>query len=36
MENHYKTPHLMVTMGEDFHYMRAIYDFKNMDELIQG
>ena len=31
---HYRSKHLMVTMGDDFNYMMAHRNFKNMDKLI--
>lgn len=31
----YKTKNIILTMGEDFHYMNALMNFKNLDKLIK-
>ncbi|XP_036321214.1 lysosomal alpha-mannosidase isoform X2 [Rhagoletis pomonella] len=35
MSKGYRTNHIQVTMGEDFHYQNAISWFKNLDKLIK-
>ncbi|KAH8402521.1 hypothetical protein KR222_002400, partial [Zaprionus bogoriensis] len=35
MANGYRTPNLLLTMGEDFHYQNADMWFKNLDKLIK-
>lgn len=34
MSAHYRSDHLMHTMGEDFNYANALMWYKNMDKLI--
>lgn len=35
MAEHYRTPNLILTMGEDFHYQNADMWYKNLDKLIK-
>ncbi|XP_041448156.1 LOW QUALITY PROTEIN: lysosomal alpha-mannosidase-like [Drosophila obscura] len=35
LEVHYRSDHIMVPMGDDFHYENAQSNFKNMDKLIK-
>lgn len=35
MSSHFKSDHLMHTMGEDFNYSNALMWYKNMDKLIK-
>ncbi|XP_022230104.2 lysosomal alpha-mannosidase-like [Drosophila obscura] len=35
LERHYRSNHIMVPMGDDFHYEYAQRNFKNMDKLIK-
>lgn len=35
MSQGYRTNHILVTMGEDFHYQNANMWYKNLDKLIK-
>ncbi|XP_034669857.1 lysosomal alpha-mannosidase-like [Drosophila subobscura] len=35
LETHYRSNHIMVPMGDDFHYANAQKNYKNMDKLIK-
>jgi len=35
MAEHFRTPNVILTMGEDFHYQNADMWYKNLDKLIK-